>query len=312
MPPKTKFDPTRPVDFTTVAGKTAIITGGASGIGLGFATALATHGAQVFILDINDAGGREAETQLRAKNSQATFIDTDFTSWESQLEAFKQILEQSQNGRIDIVITSAGVASPNIKLAWLPEEGEDLPTEPSKPPTPAISANLLGTYYTTHLALSSFVRQQQRQSSPSRPQLLLIAGLPAYFGQDFNPDYTASNHGMRGIFKSLRQPDVARKFGDYRINLLAPAFVATPMLAGVEEMLVWRGARVGEVGSVVEAGMRCVCGEGGGGRAVCVGGAEEGSGGAFDVGDDVEGGNGVRIVERLEEGVFGKMYGNAT
>ncbi|KAK4502718.1 hypothetical protein PRZ48_006144 [Zasmidium cellare] len=268
MPSSNEFDPARPVDFGVVAGKTAIITGGASGIGLGFATALATYGAQVFILDNNDTLGHEAETQ----NPSLEFIHTDVRSWDAQHAAFKQVLSESKEGRIDVVVTSAGVSSPNIKHIWLPQEGQSMPSEPKKPSTPAMDVNLMGTFYTTHLALSYFVRQE---ATTFRPQLLLISGLAAYFGQGFNPDFNGANFGVRGMFKSLRR-EVPEVFGGFQVNLLAPTFTSTPMIGELEEMLTWRGAKIASVGDVVDAGVRCICDEGVEGRAVAVGKAREG------------------------------------
>lgn len=63
MASETHSDPKTPVDFRVVAGKTAIVTGGALGIGVGHSRALVENGAQVIILDINEAKGREAEMQ---------------------------------------------------------------------------------------------------------------------------------------------------------------------------------------------------------------------------------------------------------
>lgn len=288
MSAETRFDPTRSVDFSVVAGKTAIVTGGASGIGLGVATALAKHGAHVAVLDIDEGRAGEAETQLREQGLQARFIETDVTSWEAQHSAFEQVLAWSQNSRIDIVVASAGVVSPNIKHVWLPPEDEALPSGPSKPPTPSIDINLLGTYYTTHLALSSFVRQSP---SPFRPQVLFISALSAYLEQEFNPDYAASNSGIRAVFKSVRH--AASNSGNFQANMLVPTFVSTPLIADLEDMLTWRGAKVASVEDVVDAGMRCVC-NGLEGRAICI---VKGKGGLanFDVEDDVEGGSGVVI-----------------
>lgn len=308
--PETHFSPTRSVDFSVVAGKTALITGGASGIGLGIATALAENGAQVALLDIKSDQGREAETQLTEKGLKAKFFHTDVTDWETQHASFKAARAWFDNSRIDIVIASAGVASPNIKHAWLPREDEPMPPEPSKPEMPAITVNLLGAYHTTHLALSYFTRQQP---STWRPQLLLISSVAGYFAQDFNPDYCGSKHGVRGLWKGIRHN--GGHFGDFQANLLAPTFISTPMVEPFEDMLVWRGARIGRVGDVVDAGLRCVCDGRVEGRSVCVvRGTEREGDGNFDVRDDADGEGfcgGLRMVEALEGDVFGGMWGNA-
>ena len=86
--------------------KVAILTGGASGIGLSTATQLAAGGATIVIADIDDAGGENALSALADSNKQHLYVHTDVTE-ESQVLALAQKVH-STFGHIDILLNGAG------------------------------------------------------------------------------------------------------------------------------------------------------------------------------------------------------------
>jgi 5'-hydroxyaverantin dehydrogenase len=268
----TKVDFSKSLDHKVVAGKTAIIVGGASGIGLAIATELVRHGAGVAILDINEAAGRAAEQELlRDEKHHAIFIPTDVVAWDSQKSAFKQVLAWSDN-RLDIVVFSAGLRPNNIREYFTPSS---LDAEPSTPPTSTLDVNVTGAYFTAHLAtwyFSVIARTNQQSAStlppdsavgvavtPAfRPQLLLLGSLASYFDQQGCPDYGASKHGIRGIWGALRH-DTA-DFADMQVNMLAPGYTETPLLQpAVLDALRQNGIWVADTADVVAGAMRCLC-----------------------------------------------------
>jgi NAD(P)-dependent dehydrogenase (short-subunit alcohol dehydrogenase family) len=100
--------------LTDFAGAVAVITGGASGIGLATARALHSKGAHVVLADINRQGLQEAEQKIRQSNAgipEATGdvrgIYTDVTD-EASVQALMQQAVDA-HGRIDLVVTSAGI-----------------------------------------------------------------------------------------------------------------------------------------------------------------------------------------------------------
>jgi 5'-hydroxyaverantin dehydrogenase len=266
-----KVDFNKPLDYKVVAGKTAIIVGGASGIGLAIATELVRHGARVAILDINETAGRAAERDLlQDEKHEAVFISTDVIAWESQKSAFKQVLAWSDN-RLDIVIFSAGLRPNNIREYFTPT---NLEAEPSPPPTSTLDVNITGAYFTAHLATWYFTviartSQQSASTAPPdsaidvvapafRPQLLLLGSLAGYFDQQGCPDYGASKHGIRGIWGALRH-DTA-DFADMQVNMLAPGYTETPLLEpAVLDALRENGIWVADTADVVAGAMRCLC-----------------------------------------------------
>jgi NAD(P)-dependent dehydrogenase (short-subunit alcohol dehydrogenase family) len=90
-----------------VSGKVALVTGGASGIGRGCATALAREGATVVVSDVQDAMGREAVAAIEAAGGKAVYVRQDVTSEDGWSEIIAVI--KAQFGRLDILVNNAGI-----------------------------------------------------------------------------------------------------------------------------------------------------------------------------------------------------------
>lgn len=93
-------------DLLSLEGKVAVVTGGATGIGLATAQLLAAHGASVAILDVNQGGEKEAE-HIRTTGKNAAFFHCDVTSARNVEEVVTAIMERFT--RIDILFNNAGV-----------------------------------------------------------------------------------------------------------------------------------------------------------------------------------------------------------
>ena len=197
-----------PIDFykeldpSILKDRTALVTGGASGIGLTIATALAGAGARVPLVDINEDNGTKAASTLQTQNLKAEFIQTDVTSWESQAAAFAHAASASPSNTVDNVVTAAGVRT---QFAFLPPPTSG--SAPQKPPTACLDVNLMGTYYTTTLACHYFTL------SPPHPaeQLLFISSMAGYNQSKSNilsADYASSKFGVRGLFHQFRRPEL--------------------------------------------------------------------------------------------------------
>lgn len=246
----------KPLDLSTLRDKSVLITGGASGIGALTATTFAEHGAHVTIADINKQQGETLLTTLKQKDLSINFIATDVTLWSSQVEAFQSAIAFSSNKSIDVVVTAAGLAGADFI-----SPDEEAPSLDGIPPEPRVSGltldvNLKGTYYTAKLAQHYFALPPSDPSTAAggpRKSLILISSLAGYLELDA-ADYTASKWAVRGLFRSIRQP---MKGLGYRVNLIAPWVMDTPMSKPLADICRQNGVPVGNAQDVADAVVRC-------------------------------------------------------
>lgn len=124
------------------ARKTAIVTGGASGIGFAMSQHFASQGYNVAVFDVTAESGREAVAKLAAENPDAKLIfkKCDVSSWQDQAASFKEVY--GEFGRIDVVCANAGISEKGgSDLARIEED------EPKKPNLQVLDVNLTGAIY---------------------------------------------------------------------------------------------------------------------------------------------------------------------
>ena len=125
------MDTREPYDAAWVAGKTIVITGGASGFGEGFFRKWAANGANVIIGDMNDVRGKALVDEVRAStgNHKQHYLHVNVADWQSQVEFFRAAEKLSPSGGIDAVVANAGI--PDVHMNF--EEPGDLSVdEPPK------------------------------------------------------------------------------------------------------------------------------------------------------------------------------------
>jgi NAD(P)-dependent dehydrogenase (short-subunit alcohol dehydrogenase family) len=208
------------VDFDTsnVEGKTALITGGANGIGEVYVRSLIDAGAaHVLIADVDNEGGRKLVQALSP--DKATFVHCDVTSWQDQVAAFRKAKEVSSTGRIDIVVSNAGILRPSDDIHAAAKESENGP--PDEPPNMSVTnVNGIGSLYTVKLAIWYFSKQQAQSQTKTEDQCLVIqASIAGYIGIGGPVQYDFTKWGMRGVMRALRE--TAWMWG-VRVNLIAP------------------------------------------------------------------------------------------
>jgi 3(or 17)beta-hydroxysteroid dehydrogenase len=189
-----------------VQDKVALITGGASGIGLAAAKLFAAEGATVIIADRDEAAGRSAAAALALR---ASFHRLDVTSEDDWTAVADAALRD--HGRLDILVNGAGVALfKDIEQTTL-DEWRAL-----------MAVNLDGTF----LGCKHAVRVMKERGGGAIVNMSSVAGL---IGSGNLAAYGASKGGVRLLTKSVAL-HCARKGYNIRCNSVHPSFAETPML----------------------------------------------------------------------------------
>ncbi|KAI9879032.1 MAG: hypothetical protein M1830_009831 [Pleopsidium flavum] len=270
-----QIDTTASYNAAWVKNKTILITGGASGFGAGYFKHWAANGANVIIGDINVEKGDQLVREIRKEtgNQDLHFMHCDVSSWQSQVNFFREAIKFSTHGGIDTVVANAGIADPQSKF----ERPMDLDAaEPPPPSLKVIDVNLTGVIYTTHLALHYLPLNPN--SVPASPladlaathrdrHLLLVGSLASLSPITSQALYGAAKHGVLGLFRCLRSSSFTH---GVRVNIICPYFIDTPLL-GADARAVLAGGSMGKIEDVVEAATRFAADPRIVGRALVVG-----------------------------------------
>ncbi|RLQ89588.1 SDR family NAD(P)-dependent oxidoreductase [Notoacmeibacter ruber] len=200
-----------------ISGQAALITGGASGLGLATAKRLTAGGVKVTLLDMNEEAGR-----TEAEKMGGHFVKVDVTDDAQVREAVAEA--EDKNGVARIMVNCAGVATPS---KMLDREGKATPLENF---SKVVSINLIGTYNVT----SKFAERLAAAEplGEERGVVINTASVAAFDGQIGQPAYGASKAGVAGMTLPL-----ARELARYgiRVMTIAPGIFWTPMLAGLPQ-----------------------------------------------------------------------------
>lgn len=194
-----------------LSGKTALVTGGAAGIGFGISYRLAEAGAAVVIADINEENAKKAAKKLRGGGWKAAFVGAD-VSKKGDAEAMVKYAVDTF-GSLDILVNNAGIY-PNIMVMQMSDEDWDK----------VIDINLKGVYLCTKAAAAQMIKQGKGG------KIVNITSIDALHPSSVGlAHYDASKHGVWGFTKN-----VALELAPHKIwvNAIAPGGIQTP---GVKE-----------------------------------------------------------------------------
>lgn len=202
-----------------VSGCSALVTGGASGLGLATARMLVAAGARVVVADLPSAGAAGAVVGIGAEF--ATADVTDETAMQAAVDAAVQI------GPLRIAVTCAGIAPAGRVV------GRSGPL-PLAEFTRAVAVNLTGTFNAVRLAAAAMAAQEpvsepEREGLPATPErgvIVMTASVAAFDGQIGQTAYAASKGGVVALTLPLAR-DLARS--QIRAMTIAPGVMATPM-----------------------------------------------------------------------------------
>ncbi|MEO0564414.1 MAG: SDR family NAD(P)-dependent oxidoreductase, partial [Chloroflexota bacterium] len=218
----------------------AIVTGGASGIGLGIGTRIAQEGGTVVLVDLSADALTEAVAKIRDVPGHVVTSVADITAEDDVEQLMRSAVEDY--GQLDVVVNSAGIAGPTATNIT------DYDTDAFRR---VIDVNLIGSFIVTKHAVAMMKPR-------GYGRILLLASIA---GKDGNPGmagYTTSKAGVIGLVKGI-----GKEYADTQltINGLAPAVIATPMnLKTAAEQLEYMKSKIpmGRLGTVDEvASLAC-------------------------------------------------------
>lgn len=198
-----------------LAGKTAIITGGANGIGLAACERFAEEGARVLMADFDEVAGKEQEAFFNSKGLDVRFVQVDVVNRESVSRLVEKAVELYD--KIDILINNAGITRDATLVKMDPVDFQRV-----------LDVNLTGVFNCTQ----AVVPHMLIKGSGKIINTSSVSGVYGNFGQT---NYAASKAAIIGMTKSW-----AKEFGrkGINVNAVAPGFTATAMVSKMPEKVI--------------------------------------------------------------------------
>lgn len=200
-----------------ISGASALVTGGASGLGLATARRLAEAGAAVTIVDLPSSAGSAVADEFGGG-----FAPADVTDPEQVAAA---VAQASAAGPLRVVVNCAGIAPP---AKVLDRDGAPTPLADFER---IVRINLVGTYNVIAQASAAMARTEP-SADADRGVIVNTASVAAFDGQIGQPAYAASKGGVHAMTLPI-----ARELARYgiRVVTIAPGIMETPMLKGLPQ-----------------------------------------------------------------------------
>ncbi|WP_010256239.1 SDR family oxidoreductase [Treponema primitia] len=199
------------MDYFSLKGKTAIVTGGNTNLGMSYAIAFAKAGADLFIPYFIDELS-EVRQAIEAEGRRVVFLKGDLTDKQYRKTVVETCLKEY--GKIDILVNNAGMGIFDNFVNYPDEAYEQV-----------INLNLNAVYYLGHEVAKVMINQ-------GHGKIINIGSALSYTADGDCPPYVISKHGVIGITR-----DFANELGKYNIqtNAICPGFFATAVNKAVQE-----------------------------------------------------------------------------
>jgi 3-oxoacyl-[acyl-carrier protein] reductase len=189
-----------------LAGKVALVTGSARGIGAAIAFKLAEAGCNLVISDIDADGSEATAAKIRDMGREAVAIQADV----SKLDQADMLVKAAINklGKVDILVNNAGITRDNLMMRMSEAEWDSV-----------IAVNLKGTFNCTKAVMRPMMKQRSGK-------IINISSVVGVMGNAGQVNYSASKAGVIGMTKS-----VAKELGsrNIQVNAVAPGYIETDM-----------------------------------------------------------------------------------
>ena len=201
-------------------GKTALVTGAASGIGKAIALLYGQHGANVMVSDIDEVQGQQVAEQVTAAGANARFFKADVGDPAQCQRLVRETV--SAFGSLDIACNNAGIGGEmNLTADYSLEGWQHI-----------INVNLNSVFFCLKYELEVMLKQ-------GAGAIVNMASILGQVGTPASPGYVTAKHGMVGLTQTAALEYAAQGI---RINAVGPAYIDTPLLnqlsAQVRQQLV--------------------------------------------------------------------------
>ena len=199
----------------TLKNQTAIITGGADGIGKAACIRFAKEGARVVIWDLNEEKGQALAKQLQKEYGHGEFMKVNTASWDEVSEAAGKVA--ANYGRIDILINNAGILRDSSLKKMSPENWQQV-----------IDVNLSGVFYCCKAVA-------EHMTTAGYGRIINTSSVVALYGNFGQANYVSAKAGLIGLTKTLAR-ELGRK--GITVNAVAPGFIATEMVTQMPDNIL--------------------------------------------------------------------------
>ncbi|MDD5116089.1 MAG: 3-oxoacyl-[acyl-carrier-protein] reductase [Candidatus Omnitrophica bacterium] len=197
-----------------LAGKVALVTGGARGIGQAIAMTFAREGADIVVADVNLEIAQKTALEIEGLGRKALALEMDVTKIEAVEEGVNKILDKM--GKVDILVNNAGITKDNLLLRMSQADWDAV-----------INVNLKGTFNCIKAVSRPMIKQRNGR-------IVSIASIIGLMGNPGQANYAASKAGIIALTKTTAKELASRNIN---ANAVAPGFIQTEMTAKLPEEL---------------------------------------------------------------------------
>ncbi|XP_053671573.1 estradiol 17-beta-dehydrogenase 11-like [Anopheles nili] len=166
-----------------IAGQTALVTGGANGLGQAIAVALAKEGCNVAVVDLDEVNARETAAKLRRYNVSAEAYKVDVSDYEAVRQLGRDV--ERDLGPVDILVNNAGILPTSFSQDTLPSHVKR-----------SLEVNVLSSFWTTQVFIDSMIRRR-------KGHIVAVSSVAGYIAPGWAKTYATTKFALRGYMDAL-------------------------------------------------------------------------------------------------------------